>query len=450
MNPSLKSDTSMSDPSPKMSNFRFRRTLGQAMLGICLGLVACGGGSSGGGTTTPVSAPGTAVAFLDSFGRDVSGGNDFGQGDAGADGTAGDGAPIANGAVKITDAAGKTATATTDATGYFRIKVNGFTPPLVAQVTKANGDVRYSLNVKPIQSNKFVTVNITGLTDKIASDVAIAGGKKSSAELTPQIVSANSSAIAKSISDISAQFSVVISKAGLKADATFDPLNTPFIANRTGYDNVLDNTVLTKNSSGATVLAVAPVYVAPVSAVPVTAPSTLAVLPGTWTYIGDVSIKNWIVDGVSQPDTNIPGTPTLVAASQVPPSQAALTDFYWLSKTLDDGFAAAQASSPAGFSYKAAYSNLKILVNGFSYDVASTATGTANSVTVTITSTGSFSTIYSDFVDCGPCQIGNSVLLTSTTTYSTKSTTTFSASNTATTSTSSSQQIAKMKFTRTK
>jgi hypothetical protein len=54
----------------------------------------------------------------------------------------------------------------------------------------------------------------------------------------------------------------VIAKAGIVV-ATFDPLGVPFLTNHTGYDNVLDNTVVTINAIGATQLAVAPIYRAP-------------------------------------------------------------------------------------------------------------------------------------------------------------------------------------------
>ena len=116
--------------------------------------------------------------------------------------------------------------------------------------------------VKPIVANGFVTMNITGLTDKVASDVAVAGGKAGAAQLTPQIVAANLPTITKSIGDIRNQFSDVIAKAGIVV-ATFDPLGVPFLTNHAGYDNVLDNTVVTINASGATQLAVAPIYRAP-------------------------------------------------------------------------------------------------------------------------------------------------------------------------------------------
>lgn len=223
-------------------------------------LAACGGGSGSGGTTA------SQVQFLDSFSRQIElgGGAGFGDGDAGVDGTAGDGAPMVGGSVLVTDANGKTATATTDIAGYYRVKVTGFTPPFVAKVS-TSARTLYSLNVTPIKKNGFVTVNLTGLTSKVATDVAVAGGKSGAATLTPQIVSANTGTITTSISGLRTQLSGVIVSAGLTT-ASFDPLTVPFAADGTKYDFVLDNTKVAIDANGAAIVTIAPSYVAKVAA----------------------------------------------------------------------------------------------------------------------------------------------------------------------------------------
>jgi hypothetical protein len=97
-------------------------------------LLGCGGGGGGGTTTTTTP---TTTTIVDSFGVAVE--NGFGAGDSGGDGSAGDGAAIPNRPVLLTDSTGKTATATTDLQGYYRVKLTGFTPPFVVKVTKADG-----------------------------------------------------------------------------------------------------------------------------------------------------------------------------------------------------------------------------------------------------------------------------------------------------------------------
>ena len=209
-------------------------------------LLGCGGGGSGDG------GGGATVAILDSFGQAVDAGNGgVGSGDSGADGTAGEGKPIVGARVEVTDAIGKTVSGTTDAQGYYRVKVTSFTPPFVAKITKSDGKVLYSLSVAALKVNGFITLNLSGLTDKVASDVAVAAGKKGAADLTPQIVAANPSAITKAVSNLADQLSSVIVAAGLNP-STFDPIGAPFRPNLTGYDFVLENVKVVVAADGST------------------------------------------------------------------------------------------------------------------------------------------------------------------------------------------------------
>lgn len=89
------------------------------------------------------------------------------------------------------------------------------------------------------------------MTDKVASDVAVNAGKKGAADLTPQIVAANSSAVAQAVSNLAGQLSSVIVAAGLNV-ATFDPIGAPFRPNLTGYDFVLENVKAVVAPDGST------------------------------------------------------------------------------------------------------------------------------------------------------------------------------------------------------
>lgn len=189
--------------------------------------------------------------MVDSFGGD--GGS--ADGGASGDGSAGDGAPIVGGLVKVVDTTGKQATATTDFQGYFRVKLTGMVPPLVASVTRPDGVIRHSVFTRPLKINGYVFIAITGLTDKIASDVARAAGFPGATALTPAMVAANLGAIDESLNDLRTDpvVAAAVLMAGLDP-ATFDPLYTPFRPDHTGYDLVLDNVVVGTDETGATVV----------------------------------------------------------------------------------------------------------------------------------------------------------------------------------------------------
>jgi sugar lactone lactonase YvrE len=215
-------------------------------------LVSCGGGG-GGGTSSTVTPPPTTItlaAMVDSLGRPVPEA-EFGGGDggaAGADGSAGDGAPIANAAVVLTDNAGHTATATTDTQGYYRVNIKGFTPPFVAKVTRSDGSFWYSHSTTPVQTRGFVTMNLTGLTDKVASYVADAsnlGGDSS--KVTPTTLAANPSALQASKDKLNIGLTSPLTHVGLNP-ASFDAVKSPYQAVKTdNYDRLLERVIVTKD-----------------------------------------------------------------------------------------------------------------------------------------------------------------------------------------------------------
>lgn len=225
-------------------------------------LAACGGG--GGGTTPAATGPTTAITStsiagslgnvdpttLASFGVDA-GGNDggIGSGDSGADGSAGEGGPINNGTVIITDASStpKTLRVKTNAEGYYFAKVTGFTAPLVVKIVSQSGKIYYSLREDAIAPGSVATINITPLTDKVASLVA---GTASVSVLTPADITTAKVASAKA--SVVATFSSALTAAGVTNTTAFDPIKTPFKPDGTGYDKVLDQVRHETNASGAT------------------------------------------------------------------------------------------------------------------------------------------------------------------------------------------------------
>lgn len=238
-------------------------------LALSLFLVSCGGG--GGGGTTPVA---TCQPFADSFGRsvtcaemnaldganlaylDTGGGGDGGVGDGAGDGGAGDGAPIANATLRFTDINGKEVTTHTDATGYYRISLRGLKAPLVATVVR---DARpwKSMLVQDIvrapANRNFYTINLTGLTDVVAYQTAKKEGLSSADALTPAVIARQKQVIPQIITDLNTQLKDSISAAGLDP-ATFNPLTSPFVANKTGYDLILESNPIVRAPDGSTVL----------------------------------------------------------------------------------------------------------------------------------------------------------------------------------------------------
>jgi streptogramin lyase len=226
--------------------------------GLFLGvLLASCGGSGGGGGTTPTST--TLAAMVDSLGRTVPE-SDFGGGDggaAGADGSAGDGAPIANAPVVLTDNAGHTATATTDAQGYYRVSIKGFTPPFVAKVTRSDGTVWFSHSTTPVQTRGFVTMNLTGLTDKVASYVADSANLNGDAsKVTPLMLAANPSALQTSKDKLNTGLASPLTYAGLNP-ATFDAVKFSYQAVKTdAYDKLLERVIVSKDKAKGNTVAV--------------------------------------------------------------------------------------------------------------------------------------------------------------------------------------------------
>jgi len=184
-------------------------------------------------------------------------GGDGGPADGGAsgDGTAGDGAPIVGGLVKVRDRFGHETTATTDAIGYYRVKLTGFVPPLLVTVTRRDGVVRRSISTQPLKTNGYIFIAVTGLTDKVASDMARALGFAGAAGLTPQMVQENPGVLSDMLNALRNDATVrpILVDMGITPD-TFNPFSTPFRADGTGYDGVLDRLQVTTDANGATVV----------------------------------------------------------------------------------------------------------------------------------------------------------------------------------------------------
>jgi len=195
------------------------------------------------------SLSGAGLPYVDGGGDAASG-----AGDAGADGTGADGAAIANMELEFVDINGKSVTTKTDANGYYRISLRGMKAPLVATV-KRDGKPWKSMLVQDIvrapSNRKFYTINLTGLTDVVASEVAKKAGLNGADALTPATVAAQKTAVPDVIAAVNKSIATQLTAAGLD-QAKFDPLVTPFIPDQKGYDKVLETTTITRDPDTGT------------------------------------------------------------------------------------------------------------------------------------------------------------------------------------------------------
>ena len=166
-------------------------------------------------------------------------------------GTAATGSPLANAAVELVDANGRSWTTTTAADGSFTISASGLTPPVALKVTK---DATTLYSVSP----EVGRVNITPITTIIAAELMNGGDP---AGILQQVGSLEESAFNTAKKQICDELELLFDVYGM---AEFDPVSGTFAADHTGFDAVLDAITVSmdttsglltiRTSDGATVL----------------------------------------------------------------------------------------------------------------------------------------------------------------------------------------------------
>ena len=230
------------------------------MSSILLGsaLVGCGGGGST--TSAPVTLPVVVdplapAGQLDlniaatTYGIESGGNGGDSAGDGGAAGSAGDGAPLKNAVVTLTDAKGVVVSGRTDSQGQYllKFKTASFVSPLVLKVVDAGGSVLSSVTDEVTGPGKVVRINVNPLTDKITSDVLIstvAGTDKSF-----DGSSIDKSKLAKAKADLLASVSAALGAAGVTNTSAFDPVKSIYAYDGTGVDAVIESLSHTRDSS---------------------------------------------------------------------------------------------------------------------------------------------------------------------------------------------------------
>ncbi|MBI1821320.1 MAG: hypothetical protein HYR79_06375 [Nitrospirae bacterium] len=180
-----------------------------------LTLPACGGGgSSGGSLTTGVSLSGTAAS----------------------------GKPVINATITVKDKNGTQKTGTTDSTGKYTIDATGLTAPFLLKVDLPNTTSLYSIG------GQTGIVNIHPFTDMIVQNWYTVQGKTIAAAFADPV--GNPPPTATEIKVIASVVKEVIQSWLVSNNidpAAFDLISTPFTANSTGFDKILDQTTVASN-----------------------------------------------------------------------------------------------------------------------------------------------------------------------------------------------------------
>lgn len=206
-------------------------------LTVCASLVAvlaaCGGGGSGAASGTSSSgSSGTTTAST-------------------MTGTAAIGNALANATVTVTDANGKTVTATSGANGAYSVSISGLTAPFVimaADPSSASGNL-YSVVASATTSNgAAVIANVTPLTTAIAA-LLTAGGNPGTLTQSGGASAVTSSAVSAAVAKLNAALATILTANGLSA-ASFDPIGAAFTPNQMGADAVIDSVKVTPSVTG--------------------------------------------------------------------------------------------------------------------------------------------------------------------------------------------------------
>ena len=192
------------------------------------------------GTTQITAAAGGVTSAPDTLTVNVAGT---------VSGTAAMGAPLANLTVTLKDSTGTQRTSTTGADGSFSIATGGLTPPFLVMVQPAAGNPLYSVSADP---NLTTTINLDPLTDLIIrSWYSAQGASVDTAFATPAAQPPPTPVQVTLIGNVVTQIAQLwLTNNGLDP-STFNFITTPFAADSTGFDKVLDET--TVDTSAGTV-----------------------------------------------------------------------------------------------------------------------------------------------------------------------------------------------------
>ncbi|TGN40519.1 hypothetical protein [Marinobacter confluentis] len=175
-------------------------------------LTGCGGGGGGGSSSSSTPQETSSVS-----------------------GTAAAGAPLV-GFVGARDNAGETATANINADGSFELPLDGLSPPVLIYASGIAGGNAYQLLSVVFDDEVNGTVNITPITDLIVGNAV--GGDPLTFFNNPDFTQLTQTRVEEAETALKARLKPLFD--GVGVDEDFDLRNTPFNADRSGFDAALD------------------------------------------------------------------------------------------------------------------------------------------------------------------------------------------------------------------
>ncbi|WP_245004730.1 carboxypeptidase-like regulatory domain-containing protein [Paraburkholderia sacchari] len=163
-------------------------------------------------------------------------------------GTVAIGTALTGATVTVTDASGKSASATSGTNGTYTVSLSNLTAPFLITASDPSGMSRtlYSVVANAKTANGApVTANVTPLTTAVAALMTQSGNPGS---LSSNASAITSSAISSAESTLNAVIAPILSANGVAA--SFDPIGTSFTPNQTGVDAVIDSIAVTPSASG--------------------------------------------------------------------------------------------------------------------------------------------------------------------------------------------------------
>jgi len=213
-------------------------------------------------------------------------------------GVAAMGAAIPNTTVTLKDSAGNVRTTQTGSDGSFKFSLSGLTAPFLLAVTSGNVTL-YSF-ASPTNAtanlNAYTTVVLQSFFQAAGSDVATAfNATLSSASLLP-----NADQVAALLGPLQNNLQPFLANAAVSGATQFNPFTASFTANGSGFDRVLDRTVVNAglnsytvdNGSGST-------------AGTLSSTVTLTVTPASGSTSASVSINAVTVNGSTSSSTQV-------------------------------------------------------------------------------------------------------------------------------------------------